>query len=133
VTLTAAATLALCGKLVIGVLYGLPFLPATSPLYLLCGAVVFQSVSRVLRNYFYGVGRPQLSLWSTGAAGVVIAILMVPLVKTYGMIGAAVTNLAAQAIGAAVDVLLAKRVSATPARRFIFPQRADLRLAVWKP
>jgi O-antigen/teichoic acid export membrane protein len=133
VTFAMAAALALCGKLVIGILYGRPFLPATTPLYLLCGAVVFQSTSRVLRNYFYGVGRPQLSLWSTGAAGVVIVVLMFPFVKAYGMIGAAVTSVVAQAIGATVDVLLAKRASATPASQFIFPQRSDLRLAVWKP
>jgi O-antigen/teichoic acid export membrane protein len=132
VTLGAAAALALCGKLLIGVLYGQRFLPATKPLYLLCGAIVFQSASRVLRNYFYGVGRPQLSLWSTGSAGVVIAVLIFPLVAAYGMVGAALTSLAAQAIGAAVDVLLATRVSATPASQFIFPQKTDLRLAVWK-
>jgi O-antigen/teichoic acid export membrane protein len=133
VTLAAAAALALCGKLLIGVLYGQRFLPATTPLHLLCGAIVFQSASRVLRNYFYGVGRPQLSLWSTGSAGVVIAVLIFPLVKAYGMVGAALTSLVAQAIGAAVDVLLATRVSATPPSQFIFPQRTDLRLAVWKP
>jgi O-antigen/teichoic acid export membrane protein len=133
VTLAAAATLALCGKLLIGVLYGQRFLPATKALYLLCGAVVFQSASRVLHNYFYGVGRPQLSLWSTGASGVAIVVLIFPLVKAYGMIGAALATLTAQAIGAAVDVLLATRVSAIPLSHFIFPHKADLRLAAWKP
>jgi O-antigen/teichoic acid export membrane protein len=133
VTFAAAAALALCGKLLIGVLYGQRFLPAVKPLHLLCAAIVFQSASRVLRNYFYGLGRPQLSLWSTGAAGVAIAALIFPLVKTYGMIGAALTSLVAQAIGAAVDVLLATRISAMPPRQFIFPQKADLRLAAWKP
>lgn len=133
VTLAAAAALALCGKLLIGVLYGQRFLPATKPLYLLCGAIVLQSASRVLRNYFYGLGRPQLSLWSTGASGAAIVALIFPLVKAYGMIGAALASLAAQAVGAAVDVLLATRISAMPPSQFIFPQKADLRLAAWKP
>jgi len=133
VTLATAAALALCGKLLIGVLYGQRFLPATPPLYLLCGAIVFQSASRVLRNYFYGVGRPQLSLWSTGASSAALVALIFPLVKAYGMIGAALASLMAQAVGAAVDVLLATRVSATPLSHFIFPHKADLRLAAWKP
>lgn len=133
VALAAAAALALCGKLLIGALYGQRFLPATKPLSLLCGAIVFQSASRILRNYFYGVGRPQLSLWSTGSAGAALVVLIFPLVKAYGMIGAALASLVAQAIGATVDVLLATRISAIPLSHFIFPHKADLRLAAWKP
>jgi O-antigen/teichoic acid export membrane protein len=132
VTLAAAAALALCGKPFVWLLYSKQFLPAVTPLQVLCAAIVFQTASRVLRNYLYGIGRPQLSLWSTGAAAIATVALIFPLVKAYGMVGAALTSLLAQALGAAVDVYLAKRLSGLPAAQFIFPQRSDLRLAARK-
>ena len=66
-------------------------------------------------------------------SGAAVVVLIFPLVKAYGMIGAALASLAAQTVGATVDVLLATRISATPLSHFIFPQKADLRLAGWKP
>lgn len=133
VMVVAAAVGVAVGRPGIQLLYGEQFLPAISPFQLLLAAMIFQSASRVLRNYLYGMGRPQLTLWSAGAAALVTLVAMYPLVKEYGMIGAAVAGLLAHGVGAVVDLALASRVAQTPTKLFIVPQRADLRLAAWKP
>lgn len=129
---SALAALVL-GRPVIGLLYGEQFLPAATPFYLLLAAIIFQAASRVLRNYLYGMGRPQLTLCSAGAAALVTVLLTFPLVKQYGMIGAAVASLLAHGAGMVVDLVVAARLSTVPMRAFILPQKADLRLSAWKP
>ena len=121
------------GRPAVGLLYGKKFLPAATPLYILLIAVIFQATSRILRNYMYGMGRPQLTLWSSGAAAIVTATAMYPLVKNFGMMGAAIGALSAQGVGAVVDLIMAVRLSDMPTRQFVLPQRTDLRLAAWKP
>jgi len=96
-------------------------------------AVIFQAASRVLRNYFYGMGHPQLTLWSAGAAALVTATAVFPLTKNFGMVGAAVSTLLAHGVGAIVDVVVAARLSHASAHHFVVPQKTDFRLAAWKP
>ena len=121
------------GRPGIALLYGRQFLPSTTPFYILLIAVIFQAASRVLRNYFYGMGRPQLTLWSAGAAALVTATAVFPLIKNFGMVGAAASALLAHGVGAVVDLVVAVRLSTKPARQFVLPQKTDFRLAAWRP
>ncbi len=121
------------GRPVIRLLYGEPFLPSVLPFYVLMVAAIFQALSRVLRFYLLGMGRPQLTLWSTGAAALATAVFIYPLVRHFGMMGAAFVSLLAQMIGAGVDLMLAARLSTFKMRRFIVPEESDVRLATWKP
>ena len=121
------------GRPGIALFYGKQFLPAATPFYILLIAVIFQAASRVLRNYFYGMGRPQLTLWSSGAAALVTATAVFPLVRSFGMVGAAASALLAHGVGAVVDLIVAVRLSATPTRQFVLPQKADFQIAAWKP
>ena len=133
VVAAAAAAGIVMGKSVITMLYGKQFLPAATPFYVLLVAVVFQTASRVLRNYFYGVGRPQLTLWSSGAAALVMATTIFPLIRGFGIAGAAASALLAHGVGAFVDLVVAVKLSDAPARHFLLPQKTDFRLAAWRP
>ena len=121
------------GRPGIALLYGKQFLPSAIPFYIMLVAIIFQAASRILRNYFYGVGRPQLTLWSSGAAALVTATAIFPLVRSFGMVGAAASALLAHGVGAVVDLIVAVRLSAAPARQFVLPQRTDFQIAAWKP
>jgi O-antigen/teichoic acid export membrane protein len=131
IMVAGAGIVALIARPVVSTLFGAAFLPSTQPLYVLLVAVVFQAASRVLWNYFAGMGRPQLTLCSTGVAALTTLSLIFPMVRHYGMMGAAFTSLLAHGIGATVDVLLAKKVSGTAAHGFVVLQKSDLQLAAW--
>ncbi|MCG3147268.1 MAG: hypothetical protein PCFJNLEI_00707 [Verrucomicrobiae bacterium] len=120
--------LALVARPLVWLVYGPSFLPAVEPLQWLLIAVLFQSTSRILINYIYGMNRPQLSIWSTGASGLTMALLVYPLVKNFGMVGAAWTTMAAFAAGTLVDLIIVKRLSALPIREFLLPKKTDLQL-----
>jgi O-antigen/teichoic acid export membrane protein len=120
------------GRPGIALLYGKQFLPAATPFYILLIAIIFQAASRVLRNYFYGMGRPQLTLWSSGAAALVTATAIFPLVRSF-VVGAAAGALLAHGVGAVVDLVVAVRLSAAPKRQFVLPQKANFQIAAWKP
>jgi hypothetical protein len=72
-------------------------------------------------------------LWSSGAAALVTATAVFPLVKSFGMVGAAASALLAHGVGAVVDLIVAVRLSAAPMRQFVLPQKADFQIAAWKP
>jgi O-antigen/teichoic acid export membrane protein len=124
--LGAAALVALAVPLVL--IFGEPFLPSVKPLYILAPGIVFLSISKVLTKYLCGIGRPQLCIWSTAAAAAVTLIMIVPMVKRYGMLGAAATSTTAYALGAAVDLFLTMRLSTLSATAFLFPKKTDFQL-----
>jgi O-antigen/teichoic acid export membrane protein len=134
VTLAAMAAASLIAGVmsrpVIGMIYGARYLPAVAPFYWLLAAGLFQAVSRVLINYIYGIGRPQLSAWSSAACAVVSVGFIFPLVKSYGMIGAALTTLLAYAAGAMVDLVIVRRLSRLPVSEFLVIRKGDFSLKV---
>jgi O-antigen/teichoic acid export membrane protein len=130
--LMAALAVGAAATVIIPLLYGRQFLSSVKPLYLLLPAVVFQAASRVLRNYLYGIGRPHFALWGTGVAAVTTLAFIFPLVRNYGMVGAALTSLLAHAGGAVTDIVLSARLSRGSVLSFIVPRKEDLELANWR-
>ncbi len=124
--LVASAGIAVVAHPLVRLLYGRAFLPAVRPLYFLLIGSVFRSFSRILINYIYGMGRPQLSIWSTGGAACVGLILAYPMIKIYGMVGAALTSALANGAGAFIDLMIARRLSSLPVSKFIVPESSDV-------
>jgi O-antigen/teichoic acid export membrane protein len=126
VTFAAAAALVVAGKWFVVFVYGDQFAPAVLPMQILVVAIVFHSLSRVIRNFLYGFGRPQLSLFSTGAAALVSVTLMFPLVKHYGIIGAACATLVAHLAACIIDLLLTKNIGRVSFRELLIMRKSDL-------
>jgi O-antigen/teichoic acid export membrane protein len=123
----AAGMMALLATPFIGKVYGQNFLKAVQPLRLLLPAIVCRAFSRVLINYIYGIGRPQLCVWSTGVTAAVMVLTIFPLVRLHGLMGAALANVLGYAAGAVVDLVIACKVSALPVRSFLLLRAEDLR------
>jgi O-antigen/teichoic acid export membrane protein len=126
VMVLAAAGVFLIAGWVVPLVYGEAFSPAVTPLRVLVWAVVLQAISRVLRNFFYGVGRPQVSIWSTGAAAVTTLIVLFPLVSRYGLLGAAAASVISHAVAATVDLGWARRISGQALGEFLILRVADV-------
>jgi O-antigen/teichoic acid export membrane protein len=105
--------------------YGAAFAPATAALWVLLPGIVFLSLSKILTKYLYGIGRPGLCLWSTATSAAVTAVIIVPCVKTAGIVGAGVASSIAYAAGATVDLVFTRRLSGCRWSDFLLPRRAD--------
>ena len=124
--LVIATAMVLLARPVIRIVYGEAFLPAAEPLLFLIPGILFLSISKILSKYICGVGRPHFIMWPTLASAVVTLGLIFPMVRIYGMDGAAITSSTAYAVAALVNLLLTVKLSAKRAMEFVVPQRIDL-------
>jgi len=109
-------------------LYGDRFLPAVKPLIYLAPSILFLSLSKILTKYIYGVGRPHLAVWATGISAVVTIALIFPLIRRYGMVGAAAASSIAYGVGALCNLILTVRLSGASIWDFIVPRKPDFQL-----
>jgi O-antigen/teichoic acid export membrane protein len=126
--LATTVAIAVCGKPMIGLVYGAAFLPAFKALLWLCPGIVFLSISKILTKYLCGMGKPQTVVWTTLASALVTLGLIFPLVKRYGMLGAAITSSISYTVGALFNLIFSARLSETRLASFLVPRRLDLQL-----
>lgn len=127
--IVAVGIIALLAQPLILVIYGQSFLESVQPLHVLLGATLLRSVSRILINYVYGVGRPQLAIISVGVAAGVMLALMVPLIRQWGMMGAALASLAGYACGTVADLIIIRRISSVRLADLLIPRVSDWKLS----
>ena len=123
--------LALAAPVAIPLIYGQAFAPAVRALLYLLPGVIFLSMSKILTKYLCGIGKPGLCVWSTATSAGATAVLIIPLVHQYGMVGAGITSSCAYAAGAVVDLIFTVRHSPHRVSDFLVPRREDFRRAVW--
>jgi O-antigen/teichoic acid export membrane protein len=126
--LGVTAAMAVLSRPLISLVYGPAFSPAYKALMWLCPSIVSLGISKILTKYLCGMGKPQTVVWTTSISAAVTLALIFPLVKRYGMIGAAITSSAAYAVGAILNIIYTVRLSATRAADFLVPRKPDLHL-----
>ena len=127
---TCVCMLALTPKC-LPLIFGSKFEAAVPTTLVLIVAGCVNSVVAVLEDGLRGVGRPSAVLIGEGAGMCVTVVLLPLLLRTSGMMGAAVASLMAYAAIAAVLLLSLRRETGGTVKDFMFVDRDDLD-AIWR-
>lgn len=115
-----AAAITVCAPILVPVLYGADFAPATTVVQILCWAAVSDSLGAVAYGALVGVGRPGRSSVSAaiGAASTIALVFL--LLPVWGAPGAAIATLAANVLTLTVAFDALRRSLAFPAHRLLW-------------
>lgn len=128
VSIGGAAVLMAASPVLIRVLFGSAFTPATLPLMLLMPGVVAASATRVLGSYLFSQGRVIYNTYATFIAlGVTVALDLI-LIPTLDVPGAAIASSIAYVASLAATLYWYRRVSGGSVWEALIVRPADLRL-----
>ena len=122
-----ALILAVAAQPLLRTLYGTPFEPAASALWLLLPGAVVLGGAAVLSAHVAGLGRPDLNLVGAIAGLIVTVILDLVLIPSAGISGAAIASSASYGATAAVAAFFFVRLTGVPIRALLVIRRSDLR------
>ena len=111
VSIGAAAALMVASPILIRILFGSDFTPATTPLLLLMPGVVAASAGRVLGSYLFSQGRVIYNTYATFIALGVTLALDIVLIPTLEIEGAAIASSVAYVVSLAATLYWYRKVS----------------------
>lgn len=127
-SLIAGAVFAAFATVALPALYGEAFRPSVQALYLLLPGIVLFSVVNVLAAYLAGIGSPKLNLYIALAALVVTVTLLLILVPTKGINGAAIASSASYSLSTVLTVAFFFRKTGCSIQSVVLPTMDDIRL-----
>ena len=104
-SIIGGVSLFLLGKWIIYLLFGADYAGSTAPFLWLIPGIVLGSMSRIISNYFSGIGRPEINTYVT----VFLTILNVGfniLVPKYGVVGAAMATTVTYSMNMVVKTII---------------------------
>lgn len=121
VVVPVSVTMAVLAPEIIRALYGVRWASAAAPLQVLAGFGCFRALW-MLNGYLYNaIGRPHIDFYLSLARLIVMAVLLFPLARMFGIVGAAAAVTVPMAIQFLVGVYLSRRLIHTPARTTVRP------------
>jgi len=101
-----------CGGPLLTVVYGQSYAASAAPLFVASAAVLIGMVNAQITGVFYALGTPGLHRRCIAVMAIVMVILIYPLSKWMGPLGAQVANLIAVSIGFAIQAERIHRITA---------------------
>ncbi|WP_029214902.1 oligosaccharide flippase family protein [Kallotenue papyrolyticum] len=114
------------GPKLIPLTYGAAFAPAVMPFLCLLPGAIFRTIHLGVSSYFIGTGRPGIMLPSVIVAAVVSLGLDVIVLPVYGLVGAAVTTVLAEACMATFSLVLFNRATKARYRDVLIPRHSEI-------
>lgn len=110
------------------IIFGVDFMPAVSPLWLLLPGMIFESGTRILSSFFVGRGWPMTSTIS--AALVFGSNLLINLwsIPRFGILGAALASTISYTLGLLYLLWAYQRLTMSSYRSLLFARRQDFEL-----
>lgn len=93
------------------ILYGEAFLPAVAPLCLLLPGVAFLSITKTLKPYLSGIGKPQIATYSSMITILICVFLNLLFIPRMGIKGAALATTCSYLIYSAIILAAFLRIS----------------------
>ncbi|MDZ7291144.1 MAG: oligosaccharide flippase family protein [candidate division KSB1 bacterium] len=127
-SIVGAILLMLLAPSLIDTIFGVRFLPALPPLWLLLPGMIFESGTRILSSFFIGRGFPMISTYSAAlvfSSNLAINLWFIP---HYGITGAAIASTFSYTLGAAYLLWSYRRMTGTAYTHMVLAQRDDWRL-----
>jgi O-antigen/teichoic acid export membrane protein len=125
IMLAVSLGMAISAPVAIPLVYGKTFQPAVPVVFYLLPSVVCLSMSKVLTKYIGGMGWPSYWILSTITGAAITLVMIVPMVRHWGIAGAALTSSCAYAAEMIVNLFFTKRLSGLGFAEFLKPSRAD--------
>jgi O-antigen/teichoic acid export membrane protein len=107
-------------------LYGAEYLPAAAVVLALLPVAVARSGLRILSRYVLVANRVRILAVASAATLAIHAVLLLALVPTWGILGAALATSASHAAQLALVAAAFRRLSGVPLRELLLVDRADL-------
>jgi O-antigen/teichoic acid export membrane protein len=109
---SVAFVTAVFAPFVIPTFFGQEFAGAVTPLWWMLPGVVGMAIEQVMQAYLLALGYPGRASRSTIAGGIVMCIIVVPLVKTFGMVGGALSTTLALLVQLTVTSFTVRKIGA---------------------
>lgn len=126
VTLLVILALAATGWILVPLFYGEAYHPVLSPLMILLPGVLPMALYKMLTRNFSSRNRQQISIVASTLSLLINVALNVWLIPWIGVVGAAISSLAAYSTAGTTLLIAFCRESGLPAREVLFLQRDDL-------
>jgi O-antigen/teichoic acid export membrane protein len=131
VAAAAIALLALAGYRLIPLLYGGQFAASLPAFYVLLPSGLFYTVSKVLGSSLWGLGRPEVGIYSGLVSVPATLALDLLLVPRLGTVGAAAASDVAYLLNALTVLAFFARLTGCPWWRALLPLGEDVRALTW--
>jgi len=112
-------------KSLIKFFFGQPFLPAVQPLWILLPGIASLSVTKTLKQYLSGTGRPQIATYSAMVTIIVCIFLNIALIPRMGISGAALATTCSYFIYAGIILIAFLRLSGNRLADTIIMKKQD--------
>jgi stage V sporulation protein B len=127
------------GWVLIPLVYGSAYSPATTPLLILMPGILAMAVYKVLSRNFTSRDRQQVSILAASLALILNVVFNLYFIPRAGMVGAATASLLSYTASAVILVTVFRKETGIPLAHVLFIQRTDLarygeawsRLQVW--
>lgn len=113
---------------VLPLLFGAQFRPAVDGAMVLVAASVFTGWNWVLEEGLRGLGRPASVLWGELTGLAVTVVMLVTMLRSFGLMGAALASLGGYATVTVALLVEGRRHTRLPLRELVIPTTSDLRL-----
>ena len=113
------------GEIIIKILFGNEFIDSIEPFVLLIPGVILLSTSRIISNYFSGMGKPEINTYVaffTTFLNISLNIYFVPL---KGISGAAIATSITYSINMIIKAYIFKRINKITFSEFLFIKYSD--------
>ena len=110
-TFSAALVFFIAARPLVRLLFGQPFLPAVQPLWILLPGIATLSVTKTLKHYLSGTGKPQIATYSSMVTIIVCISLNIMLIPRMGIRGAALATTCSYLVYAAIILVAFLRIS----------------------
>ena len=107
-------------------LFGPEYVAAIIPAAILCAAGTVANIKLVLHEVARGLGEPSVGVWAESLGLVVTGIMLVALLPTWGMVGAAWTSLVSYLVATIVLLFMTSQRTGIPVQNFFVINRTDV-------
>jgi O-antigen/teichoic acid export membrane protein len=107
---SVALVTALFAPIVIPTFFGQDFAGAVTPLWWMLPGVVGMAIEQVMQAYLLALGYPGRASRSTIAGGIVMCVIVVPMVKNFGLVGGALSTTLALLVQLTITSLTVRKI-----------------------
>jgi len=122
-----AFVLIIISRPLINRLYGNEFLPAVIPFCILLPGIAVGSITRALKSFFDGQGKPEINAYVSAATVIAAIILNITFISRMGIIGAALSSLCIYILTATSFVVIFAKATSSKIKEILFINKDDIR------
>ncbi len=109
------------------ILYGRAFLPSVDAFFIILPGLILFGPSSLLRQYFLGIGRPEIPMYIQIVPLILQIVLCFMLIPPFRIIGGALAVSISFLVTSVITVIIYKKISSGLYKEFLIPKREDFK------